>query len=150
MDRDERLAGHEQRAGIGARAVLPERFHRQEAEHADDDERAFDEASGDVAECEGLVLPPQQREQHHRGGDVGDHGEDLEEGAERHAEAGTRTEDVERVVEDRAVGQDSGDRKDEGQHEQDADRERGLSLGVHRESFRCRGSNGVGHVGLLS
>jgi hypothetical protein len=57
LDGDERLAGHDERAGVAARGVLAQRQDRQDAEDADGDEGAFDDARRDVSEGEAFVLP---------------------------------------------------------------------------------------------
>ena len=148
MDRNKRLTGNQQRAGVGARRRLPERLDGEQAEEADDDERAFDEPGGHVAEGERLVLAPQQRKQHHRCRDVGDHGQDLEEGTQRDALARAGTKDVIRVIEQRAVGEDSGHREDQGQDEEDADRERDLSRRSHGSfPFEANWGRGRGWAG---
>jgi hypothetical protein len=54
------------------------------AEEADSDEGTLNEASGDVAEGQGFVLPLDQREQDHGAADVGDDEEQFEERPHEH------------------------------------------------------------------
>ena len=54
-------------------------------EHEDDagrDEDALDDSSSDVADGEGLVLPPRDRVEHNGRSDVGEDEEELQEGSQ--------------------------------------------------------------------
>ena len=110
---------------------LTQRDDRENAEDADQDEGAFDDASGDVSECDGFVLSLQQREEHHCASDVADDEEQLEERTYEHAGVSTGTGDVVGIAQDRSVRELSDDRSDKGEDEQHAHDERGLSRGGH-------------------
>src|SRR5215216_7602266 len=105
MERDQRLAGGEERSGIRARSSLLAQGHdRKEAEEAHGDEDAFHNTSRDIAENEDFVLPPEDREQHDGGADVGDYEDQLQERAKGHAVVGAGgTEDVAGVGKHRGV-----------------------------------------------
>jgi hypothetical protein len=85
MDRDEGPADGDQRAGVGARGVLPQGDDREQTDHPHGDETAFDDARGDVAEREALAAALEDREQGERRPDVGNDEEQLEERSEDHA-----------------------------------------------------------------
>ena len=72
-------------AAVRADRVLPQRHDGKDAEDADQDERALDEASDDVAEGDGFVLLLEQREQHDGAAHVGDDEQQLEERTDEHA-----------------------------------------------------------------
>ena len=102
MDRDERLA----EGGIRApRAVLSHGQDRKEADDADGDERAFNEASSDIAQSARFVLPLEDWEEHNGGADVGDDEEYFEERPQSHHVVGVRagTGDVVGLIEHRRI-----------------------------------------------
>ena len=99
--------------------------------------RAFDDASGDVAEREGLVLPLEQREQHDGAADVGEDEDQLEERPHEHAGVAAGAEDVGGIAQHRAVGEHVAIEAMKVQDEEHAHGERGLPHRVHRDSFRC-------------
>ena len=105
---------------------MPQRHDREEAEQADSDEGALHEASGDVAEGQGFVLPLEQREQHDGTADVGDDEEQFEERPHEHPRVGSGTGDVVGITQDRSVGEGPGDRGYEREDEQHSNDERGL------------------------
>src|SRR5215212_4243463 len=100
MERHQRLAGGEERGGIGARrSLLAQRHDRKEAKETHGDEDAFDDSSRDVAEHEDFVLPPENRVKHDGGADVGDNEDELQERSKDHAVVGgAGTEDVAGVL----------------------------------------------------
>ena len=79
------------RAG-GSRQVLPQGDDRKEADEADDDDGRFKDTRRDIAKGDGFALPLDDGEQHDRGGDARDGGDDLQERAELHARVGAGTE----------------------------------------------------------
>ena len=85
MDRDERLPDRDERAGIRARSLLPQRHERKEAEYADGDEGAFNETSRDIAESDAFVLPLEDGKQRDGGADVRDDEDQLQERSQAHA-----------------------------------------------------------------
>ncbi len=99
---------------------------REEAEQADSDEGALHEASGNVAEGQGFVLPLEQWEQHDGTADVGNDEEQFEERPQEHAGVGASTVDVVGIAQDRSVGEGPGNRGDEREDEQHSYDERGL------------------------
>jgi hypothetical protein len=130
MDRDQRLGGDGQGGvvGPGAGDVLPQHDNRQEADEADDDERGLHDPKGDIAERDRFALPPEDREQHNGGGDVGDREQDFQERAYGHLRVGTTAEDVVGVAEHGVVEQRGRDREDEGSDEPQPRDERGPSV----------------------
>jgi hypothetical protein len=60
-DRDERPGGRDERAGIRARSLGPQRNDRKETDDADGDEGAFSETSFDVSKSEAFVLALEDR-----------------------------------------------------------------------------------------
>src|SRR5918997_184136 len=99
MERDERLADRDERAGIRARGgLLPQRQDREEAEDADGDEGALDDAGCDEAEGEAFVHPLEDREQRDGGANVRDDEDQLQKRPQGHAHVGAATDDVARVV----------------------------------------------------
>jgi hypothetical protein len=128
MDRDERPAGDGERGWVG-RACSPDslpQFHDgEDAEDADGDEDALNETSRDIPHREAFVDPPEDRKQHDGGADVRDDKQDLQEHAEEDPLVGARAEDVVVVLQERAVQQNCGDRRDERDDEQHACKARG-------------------------
>jgi hypothetical protein len=110
MERDQRLADRDERAGICARCLLAQRHDRKEAEEADGDEDAFNDTSGDVSKGEDFVLPPDDRKQHDGGADVGDDEEQLQERSPQHAGVSAGTNDEVGIVQHRGVEKMRGSR----------------------------------------
>ncbi len=80
MERDERLADHDERGGIcvrNSRQILPQRHDRKDAEDADGNKDAFDDPGRDKSKGEDLVHPLEEREQHDSAADVRDDEEQL-------------------------------------------------------------------------
>src|SRR5215211_4946205 len=139
FERDQRLTGGEERAGIRARSLLPQRHDRKDAEDADGDEDAFNDTSRDIAESEDFVNPLEDGEQHNGGADVRDDEEQLQERSREHAVVGAATDDVARVVQHRDVvinkWGDRGGKRDQEQYARNScDR-----LRIHLDSFLSEG-----------
>jgi hypothetical protein len=117
---DERLAEGDERVVGRAARVLAQGHDRQDADDADRDEPALDEAGGDVADRELLVVAPEERERQDGGADVGDDQQDLQGRPDEDAcVAAAGPEDEVGVVEERVVQQhrrDAGDERDDPQH----------------------------------
>jgi hypothetical protein len=133
---DQRLADREERAGVCARGLLAQRYHRKDAEDAHGDEGAFNHTSRDEAEGEDLVNPFDDGIEHDGGADVGDDEDQLQQRAQGQAVVGgAAAEDVARVVQQRTVEKkDRGYRGDIRDHEQHARNPCDL-LGIHLGSF---------------
>jgi hypothetical protein len=120
MDGDQRLAEGDERVVGHAGRVLAQRHDRQDADDADRDEPALDEAGGDVADRELLVVAPEERERQDGGADVGDDQQDLQGRPDEDAcVAAAGPEDEVGGVEERVVQQhrrDAGDERDDPQH----------------------------------
>src|SRR5829696_503181 len=118
MERDQRLAGGEERGGIRARRSLLAQGHdRKEAKEAHGDEDALHDPSRDVAEDEDFVLPLEDRIKHDGGANVGDDEDQLQESAKGHAGVGAGTQDVAGVAQHGGVENeqrgDRGDKRDQ-------------------------------------
>ena len=92
-------------------------------------DRAFDDAGRDQAECERLALPPDDREEGHRGADAREGDDELEHRADLHAGVAAKAQHPGRVTLECAVQGERGDR-DEGDEVEDAGDERGPAHGL--------------------
>ena len=94
-------------------------------EHEDDpdrDEDGLDDPSSDVADREGLVLPPRDRVEHNGGSDVGDDEKKLQEGSQVELVVLPATGDVcGGIVENRLEQSERRNRRDERGDEQQAE-----------------------------
>jgi hypothetical protein len=80
MDGHERPSNRVERGRVragGSREVLPQGYDRKEADEADDDDRGFNDTSGDIAKGDAFAWPLEDGKQHDRGADVGDGKNDL-------------------------------------------------------------------------
>ena len=129
MHRDERRADREERAGIRARGLLPQRHDRQHAEDADGDEDALDDTRRDPAEGGDFAHPLEDREQHDGAADIRDDEEQLQVRPPGHARVSPGADDVARVAHHGGVVvQERGDRGEIRDQEEYARDERQLSL----------------------
>src|ERR671920_1567518 len=110
MERHKRLTDGDERGGIGARSSLLAQHHdRKEAEDANGYEDGFHDTSRDKAEGEDFVYPLGDGPQHDGAADVGDDEDQLQESAKGHAVvSGATSQDVARVVQQRAVEKNCG------------------------------------------
>jgi len=116
--------------------VLPQSHDRKQAQEADGDEGRFNDSSHDIAKRERFVLPPEDREQHDGGADVGDDEDHLEERSESDAVVGAGADDVVGVVQHRGVENElCWDGSHEGDDEEQADNECSPSQWAHLDSL---------------
>src|SRR5581483_7544214 len=80
LDRRERVGNGSFRR---TRALLSQGDDRDHRDDADEDERALEQTRGHVADRQLLVAPPHDRNDHHRGADVGDDQQQLQKRAEQ-------------------------------------------------------------------
>ena len=101
-----------------APASVPQRHDGEDGQDADGDEDAFHDASRDVPQGQGFVLPSEDRERHDGCADVRDDEKQFEERRQVDAAVGTATGDVtlgivEHGLEEGQRG-DRGDERDRG------------------------------------
>src|SRR4051812_4152598 len=77
--------------------------YREETDDADRDEGAFNEASCDISQSEGLVLAPEDRKDHHGRADVRNNEKDFAEHAQSHPRVTSSAGDEVRGVQHRVV-----------------------------------------------
>ena len=113
LDRGERLGVPGERGGVGP-GVVSQRHDGKDGDDADEDEDAFHDASGDVAEREDLTLPFHDRPQNEGRPDVRDDQEQLQQRSEVDAGVLTAPADVALgIVEHRLIETERWDRRDE-------------------------------------
>jgi hypothetical protein len=100
---------------------VAKRDHREEADDPGHDHRGLDDARRDVADRDARVVQLADAVERDGGADVADHGQDLEERAERDLPVVPGAEDVAVVVEHRAVEEHGGYREDERADEEPPD-----------------------------
>ena len=119
LERDQRLAGGDERSGILTRSsLLAQRHDRKEAQDAYGDGGALNDTSRDIAEGEDLVHPLEDGLNHDGGADPGDDEDHLQERAQPNACVGAATDDVAGIVKHGDVEKNGGDRGDVRDQEQ--------------------------------
>src|SRR6185312_6147616 len=120
------------RAFADARILLLQRDDPEHRDDADEDERAFQEARGHVAERELLALSPHDRKDDDGRADVRDDEQQFQEHAEEDPVVLPDTRDVTHwVVEHRLVERERRDRRDERDEEEHAEDTRPLLIQSH-------------------
>ena len=128
----ERGEGVGERPLGGACCLVPQGDDPEHRDDADEDEGAFEQPRGHVADREVFVAAPHDRDDHDRGADVGDDQQQLEEGAEEDPLVVSGAGDVaDGIVEHRLKEQQRRDRRGEGDEVEHAEPARSLLVGGH-------------------
>jgi hypothetical protein len=118
----QRLAGGQRtRSGSG----LAQSHQREQADDASNDGGALQGPGADEAQRGRLVLPLDDRVQHHGGADAGEGHDYLQDGADDHRRVWAGANDVVRIAQHRPV-EDEGRDRDEGDYVEQARDQRGL------------------------